>query len=318
MKNSRIKNHTTGRREFLTMISAAASLGVLGASGISSSVAGDHYAEPADQDSAMPTITLGRYRISRLICGSNPLLGYSYMGAHTDRHMKEYFTPERTVEMLLKCEKVGITAHQFSSRMDYIPLLRDSGSKLKLINLDSQPEKIDETIRIAQPIAMVHHGGVTDRLFADGKADQVHDYVKRIKDKGLLAGVSAHNPDNIRRIADEDWENDFFMTCFYYLTRKLPKDEPMSVLPVGSYNFYRDDPKAMTAVVRQVKKPCLGFKILGAGRQCSSEDKVRAAFKFAFDNIKPTDGVIVGMFPWYFDEMTANAQYARELGKLQG
>jgi len=42
--------------------------------------------------------------------------------------------------------------------------------------------------------------------------------------------------------------------------------------------------------------------------------KVRDAFQFAFENIKPTDGVIVGMFPWYFDEIGANAKYARELG----
>jgi hypothetical protein len=69
----------------------------------------------------------------------------------------------------------------------------------------------------------------------------------------------------------------------------------------------------MTQVVRQVKQPCLGFKILGAGRLCSTQDTVRAAFQFAFDNIKPTDGVIVGMFPWYFDEIGANVKYTREL-----
>ena len=40
-----------------------------------------------------------------------------------------------------------------------------------------------------------------------------------------------------------------------------------------------------------------------------------AAFRFAFENIKPADGVIVGMFPWYFDEVTANSGYAREYGK---
>ena len=74
----------------------------------------------------------------------------------------------------------------------------------------------------------------------------------------------------------------------------------------------------MTQVVRQVKQPCLGFKILGAGRQCTSQERVRAAFQFAFENIKPTDGVIVGMFPWFFDEIGANAQYARELGKSSG
>jgi len=89
----------------------------------------------------------------------------------------------------------------------------------------------------------------------------------------------------------------------------------MQTLPTGSYLFFRDDPEVMTKVIRQVKQPCLGFKILGAGRLCSSQEKVRTAFEFAFANIKPTDGVIVGMFPWYFDEIGANAKYVRELGK---
>ncbi len=62
----------------------------------------------------LPTIQLGKYRISRLVAGSNPILGYSYLGPHTDRHMKEYFTTERTVEFLQNCERAGITAHQFS------------------------------------------------------------------------------------------------------------------------------------------------------------------------------------------------------------
>jgi hypothetical protein len=192
--------------------------------------------------------------------------------------------------------------------------LREQGSKLQIICLDSEQEKIRETINIAQPIAMVHHGGVTDRLFAEGNSKLVHNYVKEVRDRGLLAGVSAHNPDVIKQIANEDWEVDFFMTCFYFLTRKLEKDEPISIIPVGGYNFFKDDPLVMTKVIRQVKQPCLAFKILGAGRYCSSQEKVRAEFQFAFENIKPTDGIIVGMFPWFFDEIGANVQYAQEFG----
>ena len=40
------------------------------------------------------------------------------------------------------------------------------------------------------------------------------------------------------------------------------------------------------------------------------------AFQFAFDNIKPTDGVIVGMYPRFFDEITADAQYAASWARL--
>jgi hypothetical protein len=228
--------------------------------------------------------------------------------------MKEYFTPERIVDLLRSCEEAGISAHQSSGRFDYMDLLKDRGSKIKIITLQSDRESIKPAIQNARPIALVHHGGVTDRLFAEGKSEIVHDYIKAVKDEGILAGVSAHNPDVIKQIADKGWEVDFFMTCFYYLTRKMENPESLPTLPVGAYHFMKDDPKVMTQVIRQVKQPCLAFKILGAGRLTSSQKEVMAAFKFAFENIKPTDGIIVGMFPWYFDEVTANTQYTKEYG----
>jgi hypothetical protein len=275
-------------------------------------------AETSSPSGPLPTIQIGKHRISRLVAGSNPILGYSYSGQHADRHMKDYYTPERTVEFLQNCERAGITTHQFADpdrALPYVRPLREGGSKMSFFCLHSQREKIKDAVERAQPIAMVHHGGATDRLFADGKASLVHDYVKAAHDCGVLAGVSAHNPDCIKRVADEGWEVDFFMTCFYFLTRKMvKKDTEIPMLDFG-LPFFRDDPKAMTQVVRQVKQPCFGFKILGAGRHCSNEQTVRAAFKFAFENIKPTDGVIVGMFPWFFDEVGANAQFTRELGK---
>jgi len=314
MKDLNIAKNKTGRREFITKLSAAAALGLIGDAGLNGGSPVDQGTASRQHESVMPTIALGSNRISRLICGSNPLLGYSYMGRHTDQHMKEYFTTERTVEFLLKCEQAGITTHQASSRSDYFNLLRERGSKVHIFCLDSEQETIKETIKVAQPIAMVHHGGVTDRLFAEGKSGLVHDYVKAVKDNGVMAGVSAHNPDVIKQIADKDWDVDFFMTCFYFLTRHSEKEEHMPIIPVGDYNFYKNDPLVMTQVIRQVKQPCLAFKILGAGRLCLNEEKVKAAFQFAFENIKPTDGVIVGMFPWIFDEIGANVQYTQEFG----
>ena len=309
-QHSNPNSSLTGRRQFLGQLVTVAGALVL--------ETGRSTAAPAELPAApLPTIQLGKHRISRLVAGSNPILGYSYQGPHTDRHLKEYFTVERTVEFLRRCERAGITAHQFADpnrALPYIRPLREGSSKLRFICLHAEREKIREAVDLTQPIAMVHHGGVTDRLFSEGKAGLVHDYVKAAHDCGVLAGVSAHNPDCIRRIADEGWEVDFFMTCFYFLTRKMTqKDLEVPTLEID-YPFFKGDPQVMTRVIRQVKQPCLGFKILGAGRLCSSQETVRAAFKFAFENIKPTDGVIVGMFPWSFDEVSANAQFARELG----
>lgn len=298
-----------GRRGFFAQLTGLAALG---------STAGITAAESHAPLSPLPTIQLGPHRISRLIAGSNPILGYSYAGQHADNHMRQYFTPERTVDFLRNCERAGITAHQFADparALPYVTPLREGGSQLKFLCLHSDREKVREAVALAKPIAMVHHGGATDRLFAEGKSGQVHDYVKAVHDQGVLAGVSAHNPDCIKRVADEGWEVDFFMTCFYFLTRQIV--DKSAVVPMLDFGlpFFKEDRDAMTAVIRQVKQPCLGFKILGSGRHCANQSTVRAAFEYAFKNIKPTDGVIVGMFPWFFDEVSTNAEYARQLGK---
>ncbi|MCX7825586.1 MAG: hypothetical protein N2689_08500, partial [Verrucomicrobiae bacterium] len=184
------ESNMTDRRGFLAQIAAIAAAAAL-----------DPKSTTAAEPAPMPMIQLGKHRVSRLIAGSNPILGYSYSGRHADQQMKNYFTPERTTEFLLNCERAGITTHQFADpdkALPYLQPLRERGSKMTFICLHSQREKIKDAVERTQPIAMVHHGGATDRLFAEGKAGQVHDYVKAVHDAGVLAGVSAHNPDCIK------------------------------------------------------------------------------------------------------------------------
>ncbi|HUS92029.1 MAG TPA: hypothetical protein VM695_09265 [Phycisphaerae bacterium] len=302
------------RRRFLGQVTA----GIVAGAALARATRGAEAEAPGP--SALPTMQLGTHRISRLLAGYNPIAGYSYLGHHMDQHMREYFTVERTVEFLRRCEAEGISAHQFSPSEKMTEVLRscrEGGSKMHFICLHSGRDQVKGAVEQYRPAAMAHHGGVTDRLFGSGKAQEVHAFVKEAHDRGVLAGVSAHNPDCIKRIADEGWEVDFFMGCFYFLTRKafpkaVPQDEPQTLQI--AYPFYRTDPQAMTAVLRQVTHPCLGFKILGAGRMCSSQQAVQKAFEFAFGHIKPTDGVIVGMYPRFFDEVRANVRYARQFG----
>ena len=299
----------SGRRDFLATCSAAAAAGLLG-----------HNLAAATENprQMLPTVSIGPYRVTRLIAGANPLVGYSYLGAAMDKEMRTYFTPQQRLAFLQQCEREGINTHQFSQASqapDVYRRLREQGSKLQLICLNKKREEIKSLIEATRPIAMVHHGGVTDALFRAGRSIVVHDFVKAVHDAGLLAGVSAHNPDCIKRIADEDWPVDFFMTCFHYLSRVKPPEgaTAASVLegPVVEPTFYKDDPAAMCAVIRHVKQPCLAFKILGAGRRCANQETVRKAFQFAFTNIKPGDAVIVGMYPRRFDQVRANAEYTR-------
>jgi len=306
-----------GRREFLTHLPLA----VTGSALVLSEAARSRGAPAAPTGSPaapLPTIRLGKHRVSRLIAGWNPVAGYSYMGPFMDQHMREYFTLERTVAFLQDCERNGVTAWQLDHAEKGVAamrVLRERGSKMQCLCLHANAASIEKVVADVAPIAIVHHGGATDRLFREGKSRQVRDFVQRVRDAGVLAGVSAHNPDCIKRIADEGWPVDLFMTCFYYLTRPaqaLEKMAPATTLQIGHYSFFASDPLKMTEVARHVDQPCLGFKILAAGRRCGRKQEVAEAFKFAFDHLKPTDGVIVGMYPRFQDQVHENAQHTRQ------
>ncbi|MFA6109514.1 MAG: hypothetical protein WDA75_12175 [Candidatus Latescibacterota bacterium] len=269
----------------------------------------------------MPTIELGPHRVSRLIVGANPVLGYSYMGAMLGRFMLDHFTPDNTHRLLARCLDQGINTWQTSAHEKVeqaLDRLRHEGRSLHWILLtsegDDRVQDLAATVRRYHPIAVVHHGGVSDRLYREGRIAQVREFTQRVRDLGVLAGVSAHDPAVIRHVEDAGWEVDLYMTCFYRLTR-TPEElqEGMREVPVWG-NFLPGDPARMTEVVRQVQRPCLAFKILAGGRRAERPEDAEACFEFAFRSIKPGDGVIVGMFPRFRDEAEENAAWARRYG----
>jgi hypothetical protein len=269
----------------------------------------------------LPTIKIGAHSLTRLIVGGNPVEGYSHSSHALSQHMREYFTPERTVEFVRRCEQLGIntwqTGHGPSDKVLYtLDALRQNGSRIQWMCLSYESENLKpfKEVLSHKPIAIVHHGGETDKLFRAGKSEAVHDFVKKVHDAGIMAGVSSHNPANIAHVEEKGWENEFFMTCFYQVSR--PMDEIRKRLGTGVLDepFLESDRDEMTAVIQKVKRPCLAFKILAAGRLCGKPESVESAFQYAFSRIKKTDGVIVGMYPKFSDEITTNVQLTLRYG----
>ncbi len=308
----------TGRREFLTGVcggaaALAASGAVLGG--------GPSLAEDKGPAAPLPTIKLGKFTVTRMIAGGNPIEGFSHSTPGMRDAMLEWFTLERTIEFLEKCVREGINTWQFDHMPKIVTALRtvrERGAKLNFIciHADRHPVNLKTVIADQDPIAIVHHGGVTDALFRQGKAQDVRDFVKKVHDHGVMAGVSTHNPENLKRIADEGWEVDLFMTCFYHLTRTVEEQRKQMGKAAVFEPFYDTDPLEMTDVVLKLKQPCLGFKILAAGRKCWTPEEVEGCFKFAFERLKKCDAVIVGMFPKYRDEVRENAAHTRKHGAL--
>jgi len=281
-------------------------------------------AAPALAVSAPPLPSVkfgGKHEISRLVLGTNPMMGYSHFNRILDQCMREWMTPERRVETVLAAERAGITAWQLHYQRETIETLkgvRERGSRIKVFLLsDFELQKdfgmIPELAKLGF-LGMAHHGNRTDEAFREGRMERVLEFVKRVRDTGVMAGVSTHNPAVIEWIEEKGWPVDYYMACFYHVTRT--PDQVRALLngerPLGE-PFLEKDPERMTKVIRQTPKPCLGFKILGAGRAGGNRGQIEAAFRFAFANIKPGDAVIVGMWPKFKDEIAENCEIVRSL-----
>ena len=299
------------RREFLKGATAAGlTMAALGSAAPASAAA-----EP------LPTVTIAGQTIPRLIVGCNQIGGWSHMCRNMTLAMTDYFTPERVVSYLQRCEQAGLNVwltYWDKKPLDALKQLWAQGSKIRpyfLGTLDANGHVAKDLLEY-RPLWYVHHGNVTDTLFRAGKQEQVHDFLKKVHDQlGLPAGISAHNPDCIKYAEDHGWEADLYQCCLYYVTR--PHQEVRAKLgaaPLGEV-FLDSDRDHMLDVIRQVKKPCLAFKIFAAGRLCDSDDAVEEAFQYAFSRIKPSDAVIVGMWPKYKDELTQNVALLRRYGQ---
>jgi hypothetical protein len=279
-------------------------------------------AAPPKPAGPLPTVRFGgKHEISRLIIGTNPLMGYSHFNSILDRNMREWMTPERRIDTILAAEAAGITTWQLHYHQDTIAILegiRARGSKMKVFLLSDFELQKDFTMipGLAKLgfLGMAHHGNRTDEAFREGKMDRVKEFVQRVRDTGVMAGVSTHNPEVVEWIESKGWPTDYYMTCLYRVSRT--PDETRALLggerPLGE-PFLEKDPIRMTNVVKKTAKPCLAFKLLGAGRAGATRENITAAFQFAYNNIKKGDAAIVGMWPKFKDEITENCDIVRQL-----
>jgi hypothetical protein len=131
---------------------------------------------------------------------------------------------------------------------------------------------------------------------------------------GVMVGVGTHIPEVIAKIEDEGWDVDFYSGCVYNRLRTQEEWRKLlggEMMEMANDIYVQSDPQRMYKVIRQTKKPCFAFKILAAGR--IKDDAVPQAFRTAFESIKPTDGVYVGMFPRVKDEVKENAELVHKI-----
>ena len=270
--------------------------------------------------STLPTIDFFGKKVTRLICGGNPLSGYSHVSRELDWEMLTYYTMPNVQALYDECWRRGINTVQ--TRGDrymmraYLEHRLNGGQLQWIAQTASEFADIKANIREIvryEPIAIYNHGTHTDNCWHTGRMDEVHDVVKAVKDTGLPAGVGTHIPEVIQYIEDKGWETDFYMACFYNLARQYKSAPAVEQDAYARDQYPQSDPLRMCELLQAVRKPCLGFKILAASRNCSTEENLRAALQFAFANIKPSDAVVVGVLQKHKNQLAQNAAIVRDI-----
>ena len=308
------------RREFLRQAAGGLTASLVSLSADESPAATQRESNP------LPTIRLGPHEVTRLIVGGNPIYGYSHFNKLLSQHQLVWHTPERVVELLQRCERAGINTWQNSyaqRTLSDLDRFRSAGGKLHWLCLgktdwEKHPELIHDAAR-RRPIGIAPHGALAERLHRENRLSVLTDLLKRIRDEGVLVGLSAHNPALIELAQERAWDIDYYMCCLYYLTR--PREEYRrllgSDLPVGEI-YLPSDPPRMFKAIQATPKPCLAYKVLAAGRRIDSRTEVQQCFETALANIKPTDAIIVGMYQQFTDQVGENAALVRKICEKTG
>ena len=236
---------------------------------------------------------LGQHDISRLIIGGNLISGSAHAGEllYQSALMTHYFTTEKILETWTLAEQNGINTTLMRADPHilehYEKFKRERGGKLQWIAC-SAPEQGDpvENAKRARDhgaIAIYLHGNVSDNFAKQGKTEEIGRILEGFRKAGLAAGVGAHLLATVQGSEKAQLDPDFYM------------------FTINRVNYYSSAPLEIAAFMKNIKKPWIGFKVLGAGR-----DKPLEGFQHAFE--KGADFIAVGMFDWQVRDDTAHVQ----------
>ncbi|MDR3674706.1 MAG: hypothetical protein P4N24_04410 [Acidobacteriota bacterium] len=241
----------------------------------------------------------GKYEVSRLIIGGDPVSGIAHAGelVYQADFMKQYFNTSKILETLTVAEQNGINT--LLMRADdriishYNLHKKERGGKLQWIATSApeqgSPVENSKRARDNGAIAVYLHGGVADGLVKAGKVDEIGEIVEGFKKVGIMAGIGAHMLDTARACVQARIDPDFYMVT------------------INRVNYYCSEAAEVGIFMRSIKKPWIAFKVLGAGRVKPAE-----GFRLAFEH--GGDFLAVGMFDWQIRDDVALVQEMLEKG----
>ncbi len=217
-------------------------------------------ADPAATEASgkgLETGTIGKLKISRLICGGNLFSGFAHSRdlIYVSALMKQYFTPEKIMDTLEVCEQNGINTAMMRCDEHMVGVLKryrkERGGNIQWIaQTYPKVDNLTENIQLAVDngaVGAFMQGGIGDGLVAGGRIDLIEKIISFVKQNGLVAGVGSHSLEVPKAVEKEGLEPDFYFKTF------------------NNVGYHSQDPREIADVMKTAKKPWIAFKVLGAG-----------------------------------------------------
>jgi hypothetical protein len=313
------------RRDFLrkSLVSSAAGVAALSLEKqtlLAQLRRGPAWSEPPAPMGTLPTGSIGKLKVTRLIVGGNLTSGNAHSRdlIYVSALLRQYFTDEKIFETWDLCEQCGINTAILRLDEHVIGLLtrhwNERGGKLQWIvqikpasrDLDAFRTDIRRAVDSGAVGAYIQ-GNVSDILVKDNQIGLLAEVLRCIKDAAIVAGIGAHDLQVPVACEKAGLKPDFYMKTLHSpsygsFNPRGEKWEPFHVGgPKDTENVWCTQPQETVEFMRNVTIPWIAFKVLAAGAIAP-----QAAFQYAYEN--GADFICAGMFDFQVREDTIIAR----------
>ncbi len=242
----------------------------------------------------IPTVSLGTLEVSRFIIGGNPFSGFSHQTPERSAEMKAWYTDDRVVETLFQAENLGITTCILRSDTHITGILdaywRQGGTMRWLAQVDDMGVSIEHGVRFCLEhgaSACYLHGGLSDHWVAHERHDLLDTFVSAVRAGGVPVGIAGHMPEDFVW-AEQHLDLDFYMVCYY---NPIPRQDSPHHQHGYDEAFPPEQRAERVALIQELKRPAIHYKVLAAGRL-----PAREGLAFAAAHMRPGDAVCLGIY----------------------
>ena len=241
-----------------------------------------------------PRTTVGGVSVSRMIIGTNWILGWSHTSPAADKMIRERHADPENIAALLETflsEGVDTIMGIFDNKpvMARGMRLAEERANRKLILVDTPILNMDDNaaarkeaearIKLSKELGatfcLIHHSSAEQLVNKNkGTMDRLPDYLDMIRQNGMVPGLSAHMPELVLYSDANGYDVETYIQIY----------NCMGFLMQVEIEY-------VNKVIWNAKKPVMTIKPMAAGRATPF-----VGLNFSWATIRPQDMVTVGCF----------------------